>query len=105
MWVKPLWQKVVNTHKYRGSKLSIKLSVRIKTLFEEQHDVKDKKLFEEQYGLLCRAIYPIDNCTKDNLKTTVKPVVDRVKDLNNKNQWYPKKPFARREDKFHYTRE
>ena len=82
MWEKPLWQKVVNTRKHRGSKLSSKLSVRDKTLFEEQHD------------LLYRAIYPIDNCTKEDLKVTVRLVVDRVKNLNGKNQCYPKKPFA-----------
>ena len=93
MWEKPLRQKVVNTHKHRGSKLSSKLSVIIKTLFEEQQ------------GLLYRAIYPINNCTKDNRKITVRPVVDRVKDLDGKNQCYPKKPFARGEDKFHCTRE
>ena len=83
MWEKPLRQKVVNTHKHRGSKLSSKLSVRDKTLFEEQHD------------LLYRAI---DNCTKENLKITVRPVVDRVKNLNGKNQCYSKKPFASGED-------
>ena len=86
MWEKPLWQKVVNTRKHRGSKLSSKLSVRDKTLFEEQHD------------LLYRAIYPIDNCTKENLKITVRPLVDRVKDLHDKNQCYRKKPFASGED-------
>ena len=72
--------------KHRGSKLSSKLSVRDKTLFEEQHDLRDKTLFEEQHDLLYRAIYPIDNCTKENLKITVRPVVDRVKNLNGKNQ-------------------
>ena len=82
MWEKPLWQKVVNTRKLRGSKLSSKLSVRDKTLFEEQHD------------LLYRAIYPIDNCTKDNLGKTVGPVVNKAKDLNGQNQCYSKEPYA-----------
>ena len=48
--------------------------------------VIDKTLFEEQYDLLYRAVYPIDNCTKDNLGMTVRPVVDRAKDLNGQNQ-------------------
>ena len=85
MWEKPLWQKVVNTHKHRGSKLSSKLSVRDKTLFEEQHNLRDKTLSEEQHDLLYRALYPIDNCTKENLKITGRPVVDRVQNLNGKN--------------------
>ena len=74
-----------NTHKHRRSKLSSKLSVRDKTLFEEEHDLRDKTLFEEQHDLLYRAIYPIDNCTKENLKITVRSVVDRVKNFNGKN--------------------
>ena len=86
MWEKPLRQKVVNTRKHRESKLSPKLSVRDKTLFEEQHD------------LLYRAIYPIDKCTKENLKVTVRPAVDRVKNLNGKNQCYLKKPFGSGEE-------
>ena len=105
MWEKPLRQKVENTRKHRGSKLSSKLSVRDKTVFEEQHDIRVKTLFEEQHDLLYRAIDSIDNCIKDNLKITVIPVVDRVKDLNGKNQCYPKKPFASGEDGFQYTRE
>ena len=67
--------------------------------------VIDKKLFEEQYDLLCRAVYPIDNCTKDNLGMTVRPVVDRAKDLNGQNQCNSKESFACSEDWFHYTRE
>ena len=86
MWEKPLRQKVVNTSKHRESKLSSKLSLRDKTLFEEQHD------------LLYRAIYSIDKCTKENLKVTVRPVVDRVKNRNGKNQCYLKKPFASGEE-------
>ena len=81
------------------------MSIRDKTLFEEQHNLRDKTLFEEQHDLLYRAIYPIDNCTKENLKITVRPIVDRVKNLNSKNQCYPKKPFASGEDWFHHTRE
>ena len=67
--------------------------------------VIDKTLFEEQYDLLCRAVYPIDNCTKDNLGMTVRPVVDRAKDLNGQNQCNSKESFACSEDWFHYTRE
>ena len=67
--------------------------------------VRDKTLFEEQHDLLYGAIYPIDNCTKENLKVTVRLVVDRAKNLNGKNQCYPKKPFASGEDWFQYTRE
>ena len=74
-----------NTQKHRRSKLSSKLSVRDKTLFEEEHDLRDKTLFEEQHDLLYRAIYPIGNCTKENLKITVRSVVDRVKNVNVKN--------------------
>ena len=48
--------------------------------------VIDKTLFEEQYYLLYRAFYPIDSCTKDNLGMTVRPAVDRAKDLNGQNQ-------------------
>ena len=98
MWEKPLRQKVVNTSKHRESKLSSKLSVRDKTLFEEQQDLRDKTLFEEQHDLLYRAIYSIDKCTKENLKVTVRPVVDRVKNLNGKNQCYLKRPFASGEE-------
>ena len=94
----PPRQKVVNTHKHRESELSPKWSVRDKTLFEEQHDLRDKTLFEEQHDLLYRAIYLIDNCTKENLKITVRPVVDTVKNLNGKNQCYRKKRFASGED-------
>ena len=81
------------------------MSVRDKTVFEEQHDIRVKTLFEEQHDLLYRAIYSIDKCTKENLKVTVRPVVNRVKNLNGKNQWYLKKPFASGEEWFHYTRE
>ena len=98
MWEKLLRQKVVNTRKHRESELSPKLSVRDKTLFEEQHDLRDKTLFEEQHDLLYRAIYLIGKCTKENLKVTVRPVVDRVKNLNGKNQCYLKKPFASGEE-------
>ena len=73
-----------NTHKHRRSKLLSKLSVRDKTLFEEEHDLRDKTLFEE-HDPLYRAIYPTDNCTKENLKITVRSVVDRVKNVNGKN--------------------
>ena len=83
-----------HTHTHRGSKLSSKLSVRDKTLFEEQHDLRDKILFEEQHDLLYRAIYPIDNCTKDNLGKTVGPLVNKAKDLNGQNQCYSKEPYA-----------
>ena len=69
-------------HTHTGSKLSSKLSFRDKAVFEEQHDLRDKKLFEEQHDLLYRAIYPIDNCTKDNLGKTLRPVVNKAKDLN-----------------------
>ena len=61
------------------------MSVRDKTLFEEQHNLRDKTLPEEQHDLLYRALYPIDNCTKENLKITGRPVVDRVQNLNGKN--------------------
>ena len=74
-----------NTHKHRRSKLLSKLSVRDKTLFEEEHDLRDETLFEEHHDLLYRAIYPIDNCTKENLKITVRSVVDRVKNFNGRN--------------------
>ena len=81
------------------------MSVRDKTLFEEQHDLRDKILFEEQHDLLYRAIYPIDNCTKDNLGKTVGPVVNKAKDLNGRNQCYSKEPYACGGDWFQYTRE
>ena len=67
--------------------------------------VIDKTIFEEQHDLLYRAVYPIDSCTKDNLWKTVRPVVDRAKDLNGQNQCNSKKSFACGEDWFHYTRE
>ena len=65
----------------------------------------DKTIFEEQHDLLCRAVYSIDNCTKDSLGKTVRPVVDRAKDLNGQNQCNSKESFACGEDWFHYTRE
>ena len=74
-----------NTHKHRRSKLLSKLSVRDKTLFEQEHDLRDKTLFEEHHDPLYRAIYPIDNCTEENLKITVRSVVDRVKNFNGRN--------------------
>ena len=61
------------------------MSVRDKTLFEEEHDLRDKTLFEEHHDLLYRAIYPIDNCTKEHLKITVRSVVDTVKKFNGRN--------------------
>ena len=67
--------------------------------------VIDKTIFEEQDDLLYRAVYPIDSCTKDNLWKTVRPVVNRAKDLNGQNQCNSKKSFACGEDWFHYTRE
>ena len=67
--------------------------------------VIDKALFEEQYDLLYRAVYAIDNCTKDNLGMTVRPVVDRAKDRNGQNQCNSKESFVFGEDWFHYTRE
>ena len=66
--------------------------------------VIDKTIFEEQNDFLYRAVYPIDNCTKDNLWKTVRPVVDRAKDLNGRDQCNSKEWFACGEDWFHYTR-
>ena len=43
--------------------------------------------------------------TKDNLGMTVRPVVDRAKDLNGQNQCNSKESFACGEDWFHYTGE
>ena len=67
--------------------------------------VIDKTIFEEQHDLLYKAVYPIGNCTKDSLGKTVRPVVDRAKDLNGQNQCNSKESFACGEDWFHYTRE
>ena len=66
--------------------------------------VIDKTIFEEQHDFIYRAVYPIDNCTKDNLWKTVRPVVDRAKDLNGQNQCNSKEWSACGEDWFHYTR-
>ena len=68
-------------------------------------NVIDNTHFEEQHDLLYRAVYPIDNCTKDNLGKTFRPVVDRANDFNGQNQCNSKEPFACGEDWFHYTRE
>ena len=78
--------------KHTESKLSSKLSV------------KDETTFKKQQNLLYRAACPIDNCTKDYLGKTAWPVVERVKDLNGRDQGYPKEPFGSGEEWLCYTR-